>query len=60
MVKPVHRVMCEKYVFWRGLSIPPSLTPAFYGLQIFAYGRGSLMAQSWGISFDYFGVSHGI
>ena len=54
MVKPVHRVMCQKYVFWWGLSIPPSLTPVFYGLQTFAYGRGSLMAQSWGILFDYF------
>ena len=30
MGKPVHRVICEKYVFLRGLSIPPSLTPAFY------------------------------
>lgn len=42
MVKPVHMVMCEKCVLWWGLSIPPPLTPAFYGLQTFAYGRDSL------------------
>lgn len=53
MVKPVHRVMCEKYVL-AGSQYPPITDSSIYGLQTFAYGRGSLMAQSWGISFDYF------